>query len=133
MKDSTIWMVAIYAFIILTSIYTTAISIGMSFIDNITTTIKTSYSLIVLIMCITSFGISGFGFSNLVANLYPFFGYLGIVQIWLLLKIHPQKDELSKGQKGRVKMTKILPKGTDVLIIIIALGLLHVLQNLKIE
>ena len=87
----------IYAFVILSSIYTTAISIGMSFIDNITTTIKTSYSLIVLIMCITSFGISGFGFSNLVANLYPFFGYLGIVQIWLLLKIHPQKDELSKG------------------------------------
>ena len=75
----------IYAFIILVSIYTTAISIGISFINNISTTLKASYPLIALIMCITGFVISGFGFSNLVTNLYPFFGYLGIFQISLIL------------------------------------------------
>ena len=71
-------------FIILASIYTTAISIGMSFLENTSVT-TISYPLIVLIMCITGFAISGLGFSNLVAMLYPFFGYLGLIQIWLLM------------------------------------------------
>ncbi len=77
----------IYAFIILTSIYTTAISIGMGFLENFTISskIETSYPLVTLIMCIIGFAVSGVGFSNLVTILYPFFGYLGIVQIVLLL------------------------------------------------
>lgn len=75
----------IYAFIILSSIYTTAISIGISFLKNISNTLRSNYPLIVLIMCITGLGISGFGFSNLVIKLYPFFGYLGLIQIAFLI------------------------------------------------
>ena len=74
----------IYAFIILTSIYTTAISIGISFLDNIAKN-KKNYSLIAGIMCITGFLISGLGFSNLVELLYPIFGYLGLIQIGALV------------------------------------------------
>lgn len=73
----------IYAFIILASIYTTAISVGVSFLNNISFS-EGLYPQIVLIMCITGFVISGFGFSNLVGKLYPLFGYLGILQIALL-------------------------------------------------
>ena len=73
----------IYAFIILSSIYTTAISIGISFLENIAKN-KSTYPLIVLIMCITGFVITGFGFSNLVTKLYPIFGFLGLVQISML-------------------------------------------------
>lgn len=81
----------IYAFIILASIYTTAISIGIGFLENFTTSSKLEmiYPLIALVMCITGFLISGFGFSNLVAILYTFFGYLGIVQIVLLFLSSP--------------------------------------------
>lgn len=75
----------IYAFIILSSIYTTAISIWISFLKNISNTLRSNYPLIVLIMCITGLGISGFGFSNLVIKLYPFFGYLGLIQIAFLI------------------------------------------------
>ena len=77
----------IFAFIILTSIYTTAISIGISFLENIQSVYLTSKKngLIIFLMCIIGFGISGFGFSNLVIHLYPIFGYLGIIQIVLLL------------------------------------------------
>lgn len=70
----------IYAFIILTSIFTTAISIGISFLQNIVKN-KKSYPQFVVFMCITSLIISNFGFSKLVNFVYPLFGYIGIVQI----------------------------------------------------
>ena len=70
----------IYGFIILGSIFTTTISLGTSFLKNITKSRK-SYTQIAVIMCITSVLISKIGFSNLVNALYPIFGYLGILQV----------------------------------------------------
>ena len=75
----------IYAFIILSSIFTTAISIGTGLLQNISKN-KKSYTQFVLFMCITSLIISNFGFSKLVNMVYPFFGYIGIIQIILILK-----------------------------------------------
>lgn len=69
-----------YGFIILGSIFTTAISLGTSFLQNVTKE-KKSYTQIAAIMCITSVLISKLGFSNLVSLLYPIFGYLGLLQI----------------------------------------------------
>ena len=71
---------SIYGFIILGSIFTTAISLGNSFIQNISKNRK-SYPQIALIMCITSVLVSQIGFSNLINFLYPIFGYLGLIQI----------------------------------------------------
>lgn len=70
----------IYGCIILGSIFTTAISLGTSFLQN-TSKNKKSYTQIAAIMCITSVLISKVGFSNLVSLLYPIFGYLGLIQI----------------------------------------------------
>jgi len=70
----------IYGFIILGSIFTTAVSLGNSFLQNVSKN-KKSYTHIAFIMCITSIVISQIGFSNLINYLYPIFGYLGIVQI----------------------------------------------------
>lgn len=75
----------LYGFVILTSIFTTTISLGNSFLQNVSTNEK-SYAQIALIMCITSVIISKIGFSNLISSLYPIFGYLGIIQILLLFK-----------------------------------------------
>ena len=74
----------LYAFIILTSIFTTAISIGTGLLQNLNKEGK-SYAQFVIFMCITSLIISNFGFSNLVKNIYPIFGYIGILQILLIL------------------------------------------------
>ena len=74
----------VYGFIILGSIFTTAISLGTSFLQN-TTKNKKSYTQIALIMCIISVIISKVGFSNLVSLLYPVFGYLGLLQILKLM------------------------------------------------
>ena len=75
----------VYAFIILSSIFTTAISIGIGFLKNIAKN-KKSYSQFVLFMCITSLVVSNFGFSKLVNLAYPLFGYLGILQIIFILR-----------------------------------------------
>ena len=74
----------IYGFIILGSIFTTAVSLGNSFLQNVSKN-KKSYTHIAFIMCITSIVISQIGFSNLINYLYPIFGYLGIVQIIKLI------------------------------------------------
>lgn len=71
----------IYGFIILGSIFTTSISLGTSFLQNVSKN-KKSYTQIAAIMCITSVLISKIGFSNLINLLYPIFGYLGLIQIW---------------------------------------------------
>lgn len=70
----------IYAFIILSSIFTTAISIGIGFLQNMSKN-KKSYAQFVLFMCITSLIVSNFGFSKLVNFVYPLFGYVGILQM----------------------------------------------------
>ncbi|MBR3255614.1 MAG: hypothetical protein IKF97_05320 [Clostridia bacterium] len=74
----------LYGFVIVASIFTTSISLGISFLQNVSKT-KKSYSQIAVIMCITSVFISQFGFANLVNLLYPIFGYLGIMQILLMI------------------------------------------------
>ena len=70
----------VYGIVILISIFSTAISIGITFLKNITKN-KKSYPQFVAIMCISGVLISNFGFSNLVKMLFPVFGYLGIMQI----------------------------------------------------
>lgn len=75
----------VYGFIILGSIFTTSISLGASFLQNVSKN-KKSYTQIATIMCITAVLISKIGFSNLINFLYPVFGYLGLLQIWKLVK-----------------------------------------------
>ena len=83
----------LYGFVILSSILTTAISLGTSFLQNVSKTEK-SYSQIGNIMCITSVIISQIGFSNLVNSLYPIFGYLGLIQIFFI--VFKQKAKVNK-------------------------------------
>lgn len=75
----------IYGFVIIASIFTSAISAGYSFLKNASKT-KKSYEIILLIICITGIVVSNIGFSKLVEILYPLFGILGLLQIWMLVK-----------------------------------------------
>lgn len=75
----------IYGFVIIASIFTSAVSTGYSFLRNVTKT-KERYKTVLLIMCITGIAVSNIGFSNLVEILYPIFGVLGIIQIILIFK-----------------------------------------------
>lgn len=76
----------IYGFVIIASIFTSAISAGYSFLGNVSKS-KKSYDIILLIMCVTGILVSNIGFSKLVEILYPLFGVLGLMQICMILKI----------------------------------------------
>lgn len=80
----------IYGFIILSSILTTSISLGTSFLKNIAHD-KKKYQQYAALICISAVLASNIGFSNLVNLLYPVFGYIGLFQI---IKISMQKNKL---------------------------------------
>lgn len=75
----------IYGISVLMSIYTTAIAGGYGFLKNSAKT-KKGYSYLTIFICTSSIIISRFGFANLVNLLYPIFGFLGIAQIFFILK-----------------------------------------------
>ena len=75
----------IYGFVIIASIFTSAISTGYSFLENVSNN-KKIYNIILLSMCVTGILVSNIGFSKLVELLYPLFGILGLIQIFMLLK-----------------------------------------------
>lgn len=73
-----------YGLLILIAIFTTAISAGFGFLNNIIYS-KNKYIKYALIICLISIFFGQFSFSNLVGILYPIFGYLGLIQIIFLL------------------------------------------------
>ena len=89
-----------YGVIILIAIFTTAVSVGISFLNNACKN-KKSFAQVATIMCITSIAISNIGFSNLVKILFPVFGYLGMAQIHLIFK------NKNVEKRGRHKLIKI--------------------------
>ena len=79
---SNIWpnMKNIYGIIILISIFTTALSLGISFLKNVSIN-KKSYNVIAILICVSAVIFSGIGFSNLVNVMYPILGFLGLLQM----------------------------------------------------
>lgn len=75
----------IYGFVIILSIFTSAISTGYSFLQNVSKN-KKEYNSILIIMSVIGIFVSNIGFSKLVEILYPIFGILGLVQIIFILK-----------------------------------------------
>lgn len=73
----------IYGIVIMVSIFTSAISTGYSFLENVSKNTK-EYKRNLIVMCIVGIFVSNIGFSNLVQILYPLFGVLGFLQIILL-------------------------------------------------
>lgn len=74
-----------YGAIILIAIFSTAESVGLGFLNNICKD-KKSFPQIAFIMCITSILVSPIGFTNLINNLFPLFGFLGLIEMYYIIK-----------------------------------------------
>ena len=74
-----------YSFVIIFSIFTSAIATGYSFLENVSKNQK-SYQKNLILISIVAIFVSNIGFSNLVQTLYPLFGILGLLQIIFLFK-----------------------------------------------
>ena len=75
----------VYGMIILISIFTTAISLGISFLKNVSIN-KKSYNVLAVLICASAVIFSNIGFSNLVNMMYPILGFLGLLQLILIMK-----------------------------------------------
>ena len=75
----------LYGIIIIGAIITTAISSAYGFLNNVSKT-KEKYLKNNLLICLVSIFVSFLGFSNLVNNLYPVFGILGLLQLLFIFK-----------------------------------------------
>lgn len=75
----------LYSITILIAIFTTAISEGYSFLENVSKNNKKVYKTINVIMCTLAVPISLVGFANLVNIVYPIFGIIGMIQITCIL------------------------------------------------
>lgn len=73
-----------YGIVILLSIFTTAISLGFSFLNEYIKD-KKRYILYAGLLCSSGILISQLGFGSLLEIIYPFFGYIGLVQIYFLV------------------------------------------------
>lgn len=76
----------LYGIVILSAIFTTAISAGYGFLNNVAKN-KKIYSYLNVFICTSSILVSNIGFSNLINYLYPIFGVLGIIQIIYICKV----------------------------------------------
>lgn len=85
----------LYGFVIICSIFTSAIATGYSFLENVSKN-KKEYHRNLIFICVVGVFVSNFGFSNLVQIVYPFFGVLGLLQIVLLLKKPFSKNYVRK-------------------------------------
>lgn len=80
----------IYGIIILISIFTTAISLGISFLNNVSNDKKT-YKKIAILICATSILFSQIGFAKMISVLYPILGCFGLIQAFAIVKV---KDKI---------------------------------------
>lgn len=74
----------IYGIVIISAIFTSAISAGYGILENSLKNRK-KYKIFALIICVSSVIVSKIGFSWLVNTMYPIFGVLGVIQIILIL------------------------------------------------
>ena len=74
----------IYGFLIMIAIFTTAISSGYGFLKNISCSKRVYFNLSFSI-CLFAIFLGNLSFSSLIKVFYPFFGVLGILQIFFLV------------------------------------------------
>lgn len=75
----------IYGIVIIFAIYTTMISAGYGFLQNLSNNKKT-YKILTSFLCMSAIFISNFSFSSLVNLTYPVFGVLGIMQLFFIIR-----------------------------------------------
>lgn len=74
----------LYGTAILIAIFTTAISSGYGFLNNLKISNNKIYVFATFLICVIAVSLSNVGFSNLINLLYPILGYLGLLQVLLI-------------------------------------------------
>ncbi|WP_058486678.1 YkvI family membrane protein [Defluviitalea phaphyphila] len=75
----------IYLIVLFSAIFTTAVANGYGFLNRVCFEFNVSYKFILPIFILISILIAKIGFSKMVGEIYPIFGYVGIFEIFVIL------------------------------------------------
>ena len=78
-------MGSIYRIVLLLAMFICAITAGYGFIERVRGKIKLNKKILIPIICCLTMPLSSVGFSSLVANIYPVFGYAGMFMVFVIL------------------------------------------------
>ncbi|MDF2523554.1 MAG: putative rane protein, partial [Clostridiales bacterium] len=94
---------AIYTFVLLLAMFISAVTSGFYFVERLNSKLKINMKIITMIACAFVIPLSGVGFSNLIATLYPIFGYVGLFMVFTILlqgiRLKPLKAFIKKSSK----------------------------------
>jgi len=76
---------AIYSIVLFTAMFLSAVNSGYCLLNRIGSKIRVNAKILAFAICILAVPLSGFGFSNLISTVYPFFGYLGLFMVIAVL------------------------------------------------
>lgn len=72
----------LYMFILLLAMFISAVTSGYGLVDRISRKVRINTKLLAIVLGALAIPLSGFGFSNLIAAIYPVFGYVGLFMIF---------------------------------------------------
>lgn len=75
----------LYTVILWLAMLVSAVTSGYCFVERVGTKIPLNYKVIAAAACALAVPMSGLGFSNLIATLYPLFGYAGMFMVFVIL------------------------------------------------
>lgn len=97
------FLVSAYTVILWLAMLVSAVTSGYCAIERISSKMTVNTKLVTAIMCALAVPLSSFGFSSLIATLYPFFGYIGL---FILLIVFIQGIRILPGRVSRRKLIK---------------------------
>jgi len=93
----------LYVLILWLAMLTSAVTSGFCFIDRVNAKLRWDMKVLTVIVCAVVVPMSSFGFSNLIATIYPIFGYVGLFMIFTILfqgaKMLPERVYRQKNKK----------------------------------
>ncbi len=76
---------SLYAIILWLAMLTSAVASGFCFTDRVGSMLKLDKRILVILLCSAAVPLSSMGFARLISLVYPFFGYLGLFMIVVIL------------------------------------------------
>lgn len=81
----SVFLGGVYTVILLLAMFVSALTAGFGFVERISSKVKISKKIIILVICALSIPLSSVGFSGLIATIYPVFGYMGMFMVFIIL------------------------------------------------
>lgn len=75
----------LYTIVLWLAMFLSAVTAGYCFIDRVSSKVRIDVRILTLVICAFVIPMSSLGFANLIATIYPVFGYIGLFMVFAIL------------------------------------------------